>query len=672
MRKRLVGAGLLGAVLALGGPAEAEVTRIDLRVREPYENGRAFGTVGSYQRLAGRVHFEVDPKLEANRRVIDLELAPRNGRGRVEFSADLEILAPKDLSRANGTALYDVNNRGNRTAEGMFNGGADGFLMRNGYILVRSGWIAELLPDPRRLRLEVPVAFRNGAPIRGRVRAEMAPDAPAERLNIAQWAGHGSYAPTPRGVETATLTWRLREADARVPIPRNQWRLEARPIEVNGEKSALPQVDLVLAGGFRPGYLYELIYEAEGPLVQGLGLAGIRDLIAFLKYERGSANPVSLAGGDPAVKRAIGFGVSQSGRALRQLLYDGFNADERGRIVFDGLIPHVAGAGMGFFNHRFASPTRHNAQHDNHLYPADVFPFTYGEEKDPFTGRTDGLLRRARAAGVVPKIFHTQTSAEYWHRSGSLVHTDPRGKRDAVIPPEVRIYAIGGAQHGAGSGIPGAKGNGLLPGNPTDYRPLLRGLLTSLHAWITDGTLPPDSRYPRIADGTLAGWREGESGWQALPGVRYPEVIHNPEYLDHGPEFRSHRRLTRLPPVRKGRYTVLVPRYGPDNNEQGVLSLPTVAVPLGTLTGWNLRDPKIGAEHELLSLTGAYIPLLRTPEERKAAGDPRPSLQERYPSRENYLQQFHAATRRLVRERYLLEVDVPRLNDLGRRLWDGE
>lgn len=672
MRKRLVEAALVGAVLALCGPAEAEVTRIDLRLREPYESGRTFGTVGSYQRLAGRVHFEVDPQTQANRRVVDLALAPRNGRGRVEFSADLEILAPADLSRANGTALYDVNNRGNRTAEGMFNGGADGFLMRKGFVIVRSGWIGELLPDPHRLRLEVPVATRNGTPIRGLVRAEMAPDAPAERLNIAHWSGHGSYPPTEKGLETATLTWRLREADPRVAIPRGQWRLVQQPLVVDGVKSTLPRVELVLAGGFRPGYLYELIYEAEGPLVQGLGLAGIRDLVSFLKYDRGSGNPLRLAGGEPAVKRAIGFGVSQSGRALRQLLYDGFNADERGRSVFDGLMPHVAGAGMGFFNHRFASPTRHNAQHDNHLYPADIFPFTYGDERDPFTGRTDGLLRRARAARVVPKIFHTQTSAEYWHRAGSLVHTDPRGKRDAVIPPEVRIYAIGGAQHGPGSGVPGGKGNGLLPGNPTDYRPLLRGLLTALQAWISDGTPPPESRYPRIANGSLAGWREADSGWEALPGIRYPEIIHNPEFLDHGPEFRSRRRLTRVPPERKGRYVVLVPRYGADNNERGVLQLPTVAVPLGTFTGWNLRDPKIGAEHELLSLSGAYIPFPSASPERQAQGDPRLSLEERYPSREAYLEPFNAATRELVEGRYVLEEDVPRLVALARRLWDGK
>jgi hypothetical protein len=466
-------------------------------------------------------------------------------------------------------------------------------------------------------------------------------------------------------LRNAKLTWRLREKDPRTPIPRDRFRLEQRWVEADGERGVLPQVDMLLTGGFKPGRIYELVYEARGPVVQGLGLAGIRDLVSYLKHSSDPGNPLRRPDGKPAADRAIGFGTSQSGRCLRMLLYDGFNADEQGRIVFDGLFPHVAGAGLGFFNHRFASPTRHNSQHDNHLFPADVFPFAYGDERDPFTGRTDGLLRRARASGAVPKVFHTQTSAEYWHRAGSLVHTDPPGRRDAVIPPEVRIYAIGGAQHGPGSGAPGPKGKGQLPANPTDYRPLLRALLTALNDWVRGGITPPPSVYPRIADGTLVGWREKESGWKPLRGVRYPGVIQQPEWLDHGPEFLSKRRLTRVPPARRGEYVVRVPAYGPDNNERGMLLLPTVAVPVATFTGWNLRDSGIGAETELLSLNGAYIPFARTADERRSAGDPRPAILERYEDFDVYQEQFTAAARRLVRERYLLEEDLPALRDLA-------
>jgi len=645
-------------------PAGAAVTRVEVLERAPLEGGRPFGSVGPYERLAGRVHFALDPRTPANRAVVDLDHAPRGRDGRVEFSADFELLTPADLTRANGTLLYDVNNRGNRTASGMFEGGADGFLKRRGYVVLSSGWIAELLPGGGRLRLDAPIAREDGRPLVGRVRAEMAPDADAPRLSLAHWANHGSFRPTPRGLRIATLTERLREKDPRRAVPRARWRLEVT--EVPG--SALPLVECVLEGGFRAGHLYEVIYEAEGPPVQGLGLAGIRDLVSFLKHDASPGNPLRLPGGGSAARRAVGFGVSQSGRCLRQLLHDGFNADEQGRIVFEGLFPHVAGAGMGFFNHRFASPTRHNAQHDNHHYPADLFPFAYQDERDPFTGRTDGLLRRARAAGVVPKVFHTQTSAEYWSRAGSLVHTTPDGRRDGTLPAEVRVYAIGGAQHGPGSGLPGPRGNGQLVGNPTDYRPLLRGLLTALDAWLREGTPPPPSVYPRLADGTLAPWREAESGWRSLPGVRYPEVIQQPEWLDHGPDFAARRRLTLLPPRARGAYPVFVPACGPDNNERGMLLLPSVAVPRGTFTGWNLRAPRIGAETELLSLAGGYVPFAAGPAERRAAGDPRPSLAERYPSPTAYLEAFTAHLDALIRARCLLPEDRSSLLALAARL----
>lgn len=666
---------LLTAALS-AGPVAAAVTRVEIRERQPYAGGRSFGAPGAYEQLRGKVYFSVDPEAKPNRPVVDLNLAPRNSRGEVEFSADFELLAPVDRAKSNGTLLYDVNNRGGKTCLGMFNGGADDFLMRQGYLIAWSGWIGELQPGGGRLRLAAPVAQdRNGRPLRGKVCAEMAPDAPAQRLNIAHWGNHGSYAPTERGLKEATLTYRLREGDSRIPLPRSGWHMEVKPAESSPDEPTLPNVELVLDSGFRAGYLYELIYEAEGSLVQGLGLAGIRDLVSFLKYDRTARNPLRQADTRSAAQRAIGFGVSQSGRALRMLVYDGFNGDEQGRQVFDGLFPHVAGGGLGFFNHRFASPTRHNAQHDSHLYPADVFPFTYEDEKDPFTGQTDGLLRRAREAGVVPKVFHTQTSAEYWHRSGSLAHTDPRGVRDAVLPPEVRLYAFGGAQHGAGNGIPGPRTTGQQPANPTDYRPLLRGLLTALNQWVAVGTEPPPSRYPRLSDGTLVGWTATASGWRSIPAVNYPTVIQHPEYLDRGPEFRSKRRFTQFPPLHQGDYTVLVPAAGPDDNDRGMLQLPSVAVPIGTYTGWNLRSSAIGAETELLSLTGSFIPFPRTAAERTADNDPRPALLERFPTFDAYRSAYTSATRSLIRDRYLLPQDEPGLLELAsrfRNLWEGK
>jgi hypothetical protein len=392
-----------------------------------------------------------------------------------------------------------------------------------------------------------------------------------------------------------------------------------------------------------------------------VGFAAVRDLVSFLRHDGGRQNPLR-AGGRPAIGRAHAFGVSQSGRFLRHFLYLGFNADESGRKVFDGVMPHVAGGGLGFFNHRFAQPTRHNAQHEDHLYPGDMFPFTYGDSSDSFSRRGDGILRRLAAedAGLLPKVMHTQTAAEYWHRSGSLVHTDPLATRDEALPAGVRLYAFGGTQHGPAADPPGrGVADNLL--NPADYRPFLRALLDALDAWVKDGTEPPPSVYPRLAAGTLVGWRQEESGFPALPGVRYPEVIQRPSALDYGPDFAAKGLVTVEPPRVLGRYVVKVPKSDADGNDLGTLLPPEVAVPVATYTGWNLRRRDAGAEAMLASLAGSYVPFPRTRAERRATGDPRASLEERYGSYDEYRKRFAAACEALIGRRYLLREDADRL-----------
>lgn len=653
-------------LLIVASTASAAVTRVEITAREPWEHGKMIEGVGPCEWIRGRVTFAVDPDGDANATIVDLEFAPTNDAGQVEFSADFEILAPVDLTKSNGAILYDVNNRGNHVCLSQFDGGgADDFLLRQGFIVVWSGWIAEMLPGGGRLQLDAPIATNDVKPITGIVRAEFVSDRSADRYQISHFGNHGSYPPTEAGLAEAVLTWRLNEADPRVVIPRAQWTLHQEYVEADGRKSLLPKSEIEIAGGIQPGFIYELVYEAQGPIVHGLGLAGIRDLISHFKHTESDQNPLCIDG-SPVARFAYGFGVSQSGRCLRQLLYDGFNADEQGRIVFDGLIPHVAGGGMAFVNHRFASPTRHNTQHDNHLYPVDVFPFTYGPSRDPFTGREDGILARALATDTCPKIMHTQTSSEYWHRAGSLVHTNPEGTLDAELPDCVRVYAIGGAQHGPGSGLVQQGGDGQLPRNPTDYRPLMRGLLMALVAWVQDDTAPPACVYPKLADGTLTNWAQEDSGWQALPGIRYPPVIHAPEFVNRGPDFLTHRRTSIEPPLRIGRYGVRVPAYGADNNELGCLLLPTIAVPVATLTSWNLRSRSIGAESELLSLAGGYIPLPANHEAREHTGDPRLSLSERYANFDDYFSMYQAHVSRLIEDRYLLEEDRPRLEQLAR------
>jgi hypothetical protein len=656
--------------------ARAELIALQIQRREAFAGGASFGKTGPYEKIVGVARFAVDPAHPRNKLIVDLPLAPRNKKGLVEFEADFYILVPKDPGRGNGAILYDVNNRGNKLALGFFNSGSggndpatkadagNGFLFRRGYTVVWSGWIGELLPRGGRLLLRAPVATDHGKAIRGVVRYEMSSDKPAETVPLSRREGHGSYAPSKAGEAKGVLTWRMRETDRRVAIPRDQWLLDRLPIPKveRGVAGTLPPIRLRLQAGFRPGYLYELVCEAEGPIVQGLGFAGVRDLLSFLRNDGSERNPLRTAKGKPVIQRVLGFGVSQSGRFLRNFLYLGFNADEANRKVFDGVMPHVAGGGLGFFNHRFAQPTRYNGQHEDHLYPGDYFPFTYGETTDPFSKRTDGILRRLAGenARFVPRIMHTQGAAEYWHRSGSLVHTDPLGKRDVKIPDRVRIYTFGGTQHGPAANPPGRGiADNLL--NPADYRPFLRALLDSLDNWVRTGTAGPPSVYPRVDQGTLVDWRQSATGFPALPGVRYPDVIQAPQFLDYGPEFAGRGIITIEPPKKRGTYVVRVLRSGPDGNDLGTLLLPEVAVPLATYTGWNLRRRDVGAEGMLASLAGSYIPLPRTRAERMATGDPRLSNAERYGSFEEYCKQFKGACAALKKKGYLLQEDVDRL-----------
>ena len=661
--RKLIAATLVvcACIATLAVSASAEVIRVEIFSREPVD--AVPGQVGPYERLRGRVVYALDPEHPANRSVVDLGIAADNGEGRVEFYGDIEILAPRDLSLAQPTLLYDVNNRGRRLW------GTQPFFLRNGYVTVWSGWIAQVRPDPALLRLEAPVALgEDGIPMTGTVRAEMIGEAATDRLTISD-RGQLAFEPVVAGLADATLTRRARERDAPELIPREQWEfiLTRGPHE---EGSGLIEADLRLDGGFEPGAIYELIYEARGSVVQGAGFAAIRDVVSFLRYDDSRMNPLRGGDGRPIARRVIGEGRSQSGRALRMFLHEGFNADEEGRIVFDGAMPVISGGGQGFFNHRFASPTRTATAHSGHLYPVDVFPFAYGEETDPFTGRTDSILRRARADGVAPKVMHLDTSSEYWHRSASLVVTDPAGERDGEIPDDVRVYVFGGSQHGPARG---PSDRGQLAPNPNVYQPFLETLFLAMDRWVTDGASPPRSVHPRIADGTLVGWKANQAGWQALPGVRYPTSIQQPDVVDYGEAFASERRIDNHPPVRDGqRYGVRVPAFDDDNNELGALRMPAVAAPVATYTSWNLRVPAIGQPEALLGLSGGIIPFRKTQADRAASGDPRPSVEERYASFDAYLAETKRAAEALVAEGYLLKehlADIEALAEANRGLF---
>lgn len=666
---RRLGIPLLLFLFAFAGLLRAELVSLDIRRREPFAGGMAFGETGPYEKITGIARFAVDPGHPANRLIVDLDKAARNADGRVEFESDFYILAPRDPARGNGALFHEVNNRGLKLALRDFNGApqsndpstaedaGDGFLFRRGYTMVWCGWIWELVPGNAQLLLKPPAATEHGTPIRGIVRYETRSNEPAESLPLARREGLGSYSPTEKGERQGVLTWRMRETDPRVIIPREQWSLERGAVgtSTEGVSGTLAPIRLRVAGGFRPGYIYELVCEAEGAVVTGTGYLAVRDLVSFLRYDGTGSNPVRNS-----IRRAHGFGVSQSGRFLRNFLHLDLNSDERDRKVFDGLLPAVAGGGLGYFNHRFAQASRYNSQHEEHLYPCDMFPFGYGEDTDPITGKLDSIQSRTLAHNPahLPKIMHAQNASEYWHRSGSLVHTDAAGRKDASIPENVRIYAIGGTQHGhTYSPIPDTDNRP----NPTNPQPVMKALLDGLDAWVRDGTPPPPSVYPRLDAGTLVPPELERSGFPAIPGVRYPQVIQRPHALDYGPDFEAKGIISIEPPRKLGDYVVLVPRSDADGNDMGTILVPDVAVPLATFTGWNLRGRTVGAEGMLAELTGSMIPFPRTREERVSRGDPRPAIQERYGSFEEYRNRYAAACEKLVRERLMLREDADRL-----------
>ena len=668
----------VGIAFLAGAHLHAEVVSIKILKREPFAGGQAFGDVGPYDQIKAVARFAIDPKDARNQLIVDLDLAPKNKDGKVEFASDVVILTPKDPAKGNGAIFYDVNNRGNKLALGMFNrppGGpapdaknpaGDGFLMRKGYTVVWSGWDGEIIPGDGRLLLQAPQARENGALVRGLVRQETSADSNVKSMPLSRRPNHGSYPPTKEGEPKAVLTKRPTETGKREVVPRDQWRLLVSGIiDVNiGVPQTLPEIRLELKDGFEPGTLYELVYEGEGSIVQGCGFASVRDLISFLRHDGSDKNPLRKADGKPAINRAFCFGVSQSGRFQRHLLYQGFNEDTAGRIVFDGLIPHVAGGGLGFFNHRFAQPNRHNGQHEDHLFPADVFPFTYGPSTDPYLKKTDSILGRYAKSKTQPKVMHTQSAAEYWHRAGSILHTDPLAKTDADIPDNVRIYSFGGTQHGPAP-FPPTKGVSDNYTNFADYRPFLRALLIALDDWVRDDKAPPPSVYPRLADHTLVDWTREATGFPKIPGVRFPMVIQQPSFNDYGPTFYSKGIISIEPPKVGPAYKVLVPASDADGNDKGMLLPPEVAVPLGTYTGWNLRRKDVGADGALTSLQGSFIPfpVKATP------ADPRPPVSKRYMDVKDYKLHLDDVCANMIKERYILAEDRPRYQAYGEALW---
>lgn len=662
MKVRLIFS-LLAALACASATAQAKVTRLEITSRLDVAGGKAFGAAGPYEKLAGKLYFEADPAAARNRQIVDLDLAPRNAHGLVEFAADVFILKPKNGRRGNGTALVEIPNRGGKAMLRFFNRASsspdptseaemgDGFLLSRGFTLVWIGWQFDVPDQASALRLIAPLATEGGKPITGLVRADFVFSTRVYDASL----GHRGQKPYP-AIDLAnpayTLTVRDSVLGERRAVARQDWQFARL---VDGQAVSDPN-SIYLKSGFEPGKIYEVVYRAENPVVVGLGLAAVRDAVSFFKYEKNEAL---------AVQRAIGFGISQSGRFLRHFLYEGFNADERDRKVFDAIDAHVAGGGRGSFNYRFAEASRDASPFSTFLYPTDIFPFTDAEQTDPATGERDGLLTHARGQPL-PKIFYTFSSYEYWGRAAGLIHTTLDGK-DARLVDNVRIYFFAGGQHGPAA-FPPRTADTQNRTSPNDYLWAMRALIVALDRWAADNTPPPPSRYPRLGDGTLA--RPDSVAFPKIPGVNFPRAIHEAYRVDYGPRFKA-RGIAALEPPRVGKaFVMYVPQVDRDGIDLGGIRMPEVAAPLATYTGWNPRDSKTGAADQLADFAGSFIPFARTRAERERAGDPRPSVEERYRNREHYLEQVRQAAMELVGGGYLLADDVPALVARAAQYWD--
>ena len=668
-------------VVLAGRPTltEASIVRVEVAERMPFADGHRFEHSGPYEKLKGRIHIEVDPDDPANAQIHDLKLAPRNPRGRVECWTDFFLLKPLDPRRGNGRILYDVSNRGNKLALETFNGArsnnpttladaGNGFLMRHGYSVLWTGWNGDVLADGTdRLLDGLPIAHENGRPVTGRAHAEICTKQKvySRAFFWSPWGTSDAYPSVSLDNSTAQLTVRARRSDPGIEVPRDAWAFGRWE---DGRLIPDP-THLYVKEGFRPGWLYDLVYTAKGPRVTGLGLAALRESIAFFRYAQrdaaGFANPLA-----DSIERAYVFGISQSGRLVRHFIYEGFNADEDGRIIFDGALSHVPGSGKGMFNHRFRMTTVYGTYHQGNLSGSEFFPLAPAPQTDPVTGRHGDTLARARVQRCLPKIIFTQTSTEYWSRAASLLHTDVEGKQDIALPDNVRVYLIASAQHLGGG--PHTPGDCQQPRNTLDDRtPILRAMLVALDRWVSGHAEPPASRYPRFADDTLVDLDTWRRSFPKIPGVALPDDYYRPCRLDFGPRFHSQGIADTIPPEMGRPFRTLIPAVDADGNDRAGIRLPDVAVPLGTYTGWNLRTAASGPEGILTRLDGMYLPFATTRAERLAQNDARPSVRERYPMRQVYLAQITEAALELHREGFLLAEDVTAiLNAAAQRdLW---
>lgn len=658
----------LFAALLLAGltprPGEARVLSLDLQsVEAPAFGGMAFGASGQYERITGVAHGEIDPGERENAGIQDLALAPRGPDGKIAYATPFVILMPIAADRGNHVLLYDVVNRGRELAPGLYNRGGsaseigDGFLERQGFSLVWSGWQGDLPPNSP-FAFPAPLArLPDGGAITGPVRKDFELFTPRPSLDLgATDLGHGvAYPAADLSAPGATLTERVHEADPRHLVPREDWAL-ADCTEKPFPGTPSP-TQLCRRGGFDTNHIYEFTYTARDPLVLGLGFAATRDLVAFLRHETADANGIvnPLAG---RIRVTIAHGTSQSGRFLRSFLDLGFNAAPAGGRVFDGMVVHIAAVRLAL-NQRFAQPSAASMQHEEHFAPTQDFPFTWQKSRDPLSGMRAGILESCEKTRSCPEIFQELSSIEYWNSRAALDTTDGAG-HDLSLPAHVHLYHFAGTQHVLGLNA----GPCDYAQNPNSYLEAMRALLLRLTALLEKGEAAPASRFPRIADNSLIEPAEAARIFPRIPGVTANSLVNNMPVMARGPGFDPLREsgLLAEPPVARGSrlYDVRVPAVDGDGNETDGVRSAALQAPLGTYTGWNRRKAGF-SEGDLCYLVGGFFPFARTRAERAASGDPRPSLEERYGDHAGYVAAVSAASARLSASGFLTPEDAARL-----------
>ena len=639
----------LAAVNAV--PAPAMLTELNVTAIEPFAAGTTFGATGAYERVRGTFKGALDPADSRNKVIVNIDKAPRNAAGRVEYDGEFFILRPADPARGSGKILYDVVNRGRKGMHTRFMDAlpatlaetnnpvtpadaGNGLLLRRGYTLVWSSLDPDAPRSNNGMSMKTIIATNNGAAIERVIRDEIVADtrvrAPAGK-DAPKWKTlRLTHEAATLDQSRARLTQRRAEADPRVEIPAGGWKY------VNAREIAL----LPEGTNPQPGTLYEIHYPAKNPKVLGAGFAAVRDLVSYLRNDRSASNPA------PGIKAALAYGSSWSGRFLRDFIHMGFNQDESARKVFDGVFSHIAGGGGVFLNYEFGQPVRTSTQHEDRAFPETQFPFSAARLSDPHSGGTDGLFRND---GFDPLLIETNTSTEYWQKGASLLATDPLGKRDIDLPANSRVYLVAGTQHGGTAAMRPTLGSCANLRNPHSPNPALRALLVALDEWVSEGRAPPASRVPRLTDGTLV--TPAQLRFPAIPGMHKVAGMN---------EIRLLRDWIK-PDVDTSRvYGARVPQVDADGNETSGIRLPDIAVPLATHTGWNLYKAPF-PEGELCDRDGSWFPFAATRAEREARSDPRPSLEERYGSHAGYVRRVEEAAQKLVAERLLLQEDAERL-----------